>query len=135
MEVHRIDCPDGFLRRAGSLLIADEARHSLALGLTATIVDHPEVYPERRFWVVEDDGAPVAAALRTPPQSLVLARPATNGALATRSTSFSTANESPGPSSRQSSGTRGMGEAVRRVVHERRSRTLTTPADGKGRVS
>ena len=36
------------------LLLADEARHNLILGLAATLRDHPQLYPEHRLWLVED---------------------------------------------------------------------------------
>lgn len=74
-----------FLARARPVLLADEARHNLALGILSTIVSHPEIYPTRRYWVVEARGAAVGAALRTPPYNLILARPldgAVLGALA-----------------------------------------------------
>jgi predicted GNAT family acetyltransferase len=70
-----------FLARAGPLLVADEARHNLLLGLAGTLRDDPAAYPEHRLWVVEDAGAVVGAALRTPPHSLVRARPLRDGAL------------------------------------------------------
>jgi predicted GNAT family acetyltransferase len=57
------------------VLLADEARHNLPLGLLATISSHPEIYPERRFWLVEENDVVVGAALRTPPFNLLLARP------------------------------------------------------------
>ena len=63
-----------FLERAGPLLRADEARHNLILGIAGTIRDTPHVYAERHFWLVEDAGGVVGAALRTPPHNLVLAR-------------------------------------------------------------
>lgn len=75
MQVALIDDPDEFLDRAGGLLLRDEARHNLALGLLGTLREHPWRYPERRFWLVEHEGAVVAAALRTPPHGLVLAQP------------------------------------------------------------
>lgn len=70
-----------FLEVAGTLLVGDEPRHNLILGLASTLRDHPARYPEHRFWVAERDGAPVAAALRTPPHNLVLARPTDHEAL------------------------------------------------------
>jgi uncharacterized protein len=71
-----------FLQRAGALLTADEARHNLILGIAGVVRDRPEVYPEFRLWVVEDGGAPVAAALLTPPYNLILADAATREAVA-----------------------------------------------------
>lgn len=63
-----------FLERAGPLLLADEARHNLILGLAGTLRDNPGLYREHAQWIVEADGAVVGAALRTPPHNLVLAR-------------------------------------------------------------
>jgi uncharacterized protein len=66
-----------FLEQAGPLLLADEARHNLILGVAGVVRDRPDLHPEARFWVV--DGA---AALRTPPYNLALARPRDDDALA-----------------------------------------------------
>ena len=70
-----------FLGRAGPLLEADEARHNLILGLAGVLRDRPEVYPQFGLWVVEEAGAPVAAALVTVPHNLVLADARAPGAL------------------------------------------------------
>lgn len=71
-----VQAPDAaaFLERAGPLLLADEARHNLILGLAGTIRDHPERYPDFGLWLVEDGGTVAGAALRTHPFNLVLAR-------------------------------------------------------------
>ena len=61
-----------FLERAGPALRADEARHNLILGIAGTLRDHPAVYPDHAFWLVEADGAVAASALRTLPFNLVL---------------------------------------------------------------
>jgi GNAT superfamily N-acetyltransferase len=66
-----------FLERAGPLLLADEARHNLILGVAGTARDMPHLYPGARFWVV--DGA---AALQTPPYNVVVAKPRDPDALA-----------------------------------------------------
>lgn len=64
-----------FLERAGAYLSADEARHNLILGLAGTLRDNPALYRGQRLWIVEDAaGEVVGAALRTPPNNLVLAR-------------------------------------------------------------
>jgi predicted GNAT family acetyltransferase len=81
VDVRRVDDPAEFLVAAGPLLLADEARHNLILGLAATLRDAPGQYPEHRLWLVEDGGAVVGAALRTPPHMLAVARPAAGGAL------------------------------------------------------
>jgi len=73
MQAHRVGSAREFLERAGTLLQADEARHNLILALAWLLHDRPEVYPEFGLWVVEEAGAPAAAALITPPFNLVLA--------------------------------------------------------------
>jgi predicted GNAT family acetyltransferase len=71
-----------FLRAAGPLLLANEARENLIFGIAGTIVSQPGRYSEHRFWIVDDDGEPAAAALRTPPYYLVVAKPRDDDALA-----------------------------------------------------
>ena len=71
MEVVQPTDVSEFLERAAQLL-ADEARHNLILGLAGTLRDEPGLYPEHTLWLVEDAGAIVGAALRTPPYNLVL---------------------------------------------------------------
>jgi predicted GNAT family acetyltransferase len=70
-----------FLSAALPFLLAEEARHNLILGLAQTLRDTPALYPEARFWIVEEDGEVIAAALRTPPHNLVLARPRDDSAI------------------------------------------------------
>ena len=74
MEVVQLADSAEFLRRARPLLLADEARHNLILGLAGTLCDHPNVYPDSALWLVEDAGRVLGAALRTRPLNLVLAR-------------------------------------------------------------
>jgi len=71
MEVVQPTDASEFLERAAPLLV-DEARHNLILGLAGTLRDEPGLYPEHELWLVEDAGAVVGAALRTPPYNLVL---------------------------------------------------------------
>jgi len=75
MKVERLDDPARFLTAASPFLLEDEARHNLILGLAHTVQSTPDAYPEHSFWVVRRDGDVVGAALRTPPNNLVLARP------------------------------------------------------------
>jgi uncharacterized protein len=82
VEARRISDPSEFLAAASPLLLEDEARHNLILGLAATLRDRPGYYPEFRLWVVERDGDVVAAALRTAPFNVVVARPSDDNALA-----------------------------------------------------
>ena len=81
MDVRQVADPREFLDFAGPLLLADEARHNLMLGLARTLVERPSHYPEHRLYLVEDGGAVVGAALRTPPHNLTVAQPAAGGAL------------------------------------------------------
>ena len=73
MRFVKVEQAAEFLERAAPLLLAAEARHNLILGVVGTVRDHPHVYPERRFWLVEEDGTVVGAAARTPPHNLILA--------------------------------------------------------------
>jgi hypothetical protein len=82
VEVERLDDAATFLETAGPLLLADEARHNLILGIAGTIRDVPELYPARNLWLVRQDGEVAAAALQTPPYNVVLARPRSPQALA-----------------------------------------------------
>jgi uncharacterized protein len=82
MDAVRLDDAAAFLREAEPLLLADEARHNLILGIAGTIRDTPDLYPLRSLWLVRAGGEVVAAALRTPPYNLVLARPRSTPALA-----------------------------------------------------
>jgi hypothetical protein len=80
----RVVTPDAaaFEKAAAPLLLADEARHNLILGLLGTIRRHPSVYPDHGLWLVEDPGGEiVGAALRTRPLRLVLAEPSDSAAL------------------------------------------------------
>jgi hypothetical protein len=73
--VTRSDDATAFLAEAGELLLADEARHNLILGLAGTVRDSPDLYPLRSFWLARHGSQVVGAAMRTPPYNLVLARP------------------------------------------------------------
>ena len=75
MRVEQSDDPARFLVAAEPLLLEDEARHNLILGIAGTLRDHREVYREHRLWVVYAASEAQAAALRTPPFNFVLARP------------------------------------------------------------
>ncbi len=81
MEIRAFEDAGAFLEAAGPLLLADEPRHNLQLGIAGTLVAAPDRYQEKRFWAVFDGGEPVAAALQTPPFNLVLVRPRDDAAL------------------------------------------------------
>jgi uncharacterized protein len=80
MEVRTHDDPSAWLEAVLPLLMLDEARHDLHLGLVHTLVHHPFVYPSKHLWSVEDAGTVVGAALQTPPHNLILAQPSAEGA-------------------------------------------------------
>lgn len=81
MSERTLEDPVEFLEAASPLLLEDEARHNLILGIAGTLRDSPALYPERRLWVVENSEGVAAAALQTPPFNVVLARPRTEAAL------------------------------------------------------
>ena len=81
MHVRELSDPATFLRVAEPLLMRDEARHNLLLGLAYTLRDEPAVYPEHHLWIVESGEEVVGAALQTPPHSLVLACPSEPAAI------------------------------------------------------
>jgi len=81
MDVRRVTDPAVFLAAASPLLLADEARHNLMLGIAGTLRDHPSHYPDYGLWLAEDGSETVGAALRTPPHNLVVARPRHDSAL------------------------------------------------------
>lgn len=81
MEVKRVVTPAEFLERAGPLLLEDEARHNLILGIADALNVDPARYRTFHLWVVVDSGRVVSAALQTPPFNITVARPATASAL------------------------------------------------------
>lgn len=74
MRIRRFARPSEFLESAGPFLLQHEAQHNLILGLAAGVL-HGEwsEYPPY-LALVEDRGAVVLAALRTPPRNVVLSR-------------------------------------------------------------
>jgi uncharacterized protein len=80
MEAVRVDDAAAFLAEAEPLLLADEARHNLILGIAGNVRDG--VYDDFRLWLVLDGADVTAAAVQTPPYNLVLARPRSPEALA-----------------------------------------------------
>ena len=80
MEVVRLEDAAAFLTEAEPLLLDDEARHNLILGIAGNVRDG--VYEDFRLWLVRDGERPVGAALRTLSYNLILARPGSPEALA-----------------------------------------------------
>jgi hypothetical protein len=75
MEVEHVMGAEAVLDRLEELLLRDEARHNLALGILSTARAQPSVHPELHGWVAREGSRIVAAAVRTPPHNLVLAQP------------------------------------------------------------
>jgi len=80
--VKEFESPRAFLESTASLLLEDEARNNLILGIAGTLDQHPSVYREFGLWLIEDGGGQVVgAALQTPPYNLVVGRPRNDDAL------------------------------------------------------
>jgi uncharacterized protein len=75
VDVEHLTRAEDVLASAGPLLLAEEARHNLPLGILSTARALPGVYPALLGWVAHDEGSVVGVAIRTPPHNLVLARP------------------------------------------------------------
>jgi hypothetical protein len=73
MEFQLLTDPLDFRDRT-RVLLADEAKNNLMLGILNTVIDNPDLYEDCRVMVVVDGDAAVAAALiTTPPQNLIVA--------------------------------------------------------------
>jgi hypothetical protein len=72
MDVRRLDDPAEFLQAASPLLLADEARHNVMLGIATMLRDYPPQYPEFALWLARRTGSTsgsATAASATPPRS------------------------------------------------------------------
>jgi RimJ/RimL family protein N-acetyltransferase len=81
MHVERFADPAHFRSVVESLLLRDEPRHNLMLGLLGTLIEQPDVYPSFHLWVAREGDTVMGAGLRTPPHLLVLAAPRTDDVL------------------------------------------------------
>jgi predicted GNAT family acetyltransferase len=81
VAARRVISPAEFRELAGPLLAADEARHTVMLGVLDSLISTPDRYSESYLWVCERDGVAEAAALRTPPFHAVVAQPRSAAAL------------------------------------------------------
>ncbi|MGZ8619952.1 MAG: GNAT family N-acetyltransferase [Actinomycetota bacterium] len=76
IQVRTLEDPAAFLADARPLLMLDEARHNLMLGVVGRIATEPNSYPVFRLWLAEDpSGDVVGAASMTAPWPIALARP------------------------------------------------------------
>jgi predicted GNAT family acetyltransferase len=82
MELVRYEDPKEFASRTEPFLVADEARHNLLLGISSTLIERPEAYPEFHLWTVEEGIDVLAVAIRTPPFNLAVSRSGREGSLA-----------------------------------------------------
>ncbi len=82
MQLRRFSDPREFLQRAEAFLIEREAEHNLIFGLTNTLIQDPDVYPQFYLAVVEDAGKITLVAIRTPPHNLIISHVAHPNALA-----------------------------------------------------
>jgi predicted GNAT family acetyltransferase len=80
MQILRPTDARSFLDLAGPLLLQDEARHNLILGIAGTTELQPELNPVYHAWVILNGDEVVAAATMTPPHKLVVADPASDEA-------------------------------------------------------
>ena len=81
MEVKSYADPVRFRSHLEHLLLRDEARNCLFLGITGTLIDRPDAYEKFHLWAIDDRGDPVAAAAMTPPHNLHLTDGISNEAL------------------------------------------------------
>jgi uncharacterized protein len=72
MEVRAYDDASRFRIDTDSLLLSNEARNNLILGVSQTLIDRPDAYDSFEGWVIDQDGEAVVAAARTPPWRLIL---------------------------------------------------------------
>jgi uncharacterized protein len=74
VELERLTHADDFLAAAGDFLTAREAEHNVILGLSSRLRESPHAYGDEDpfFLIAKQRGRVVAAALRTPPHSLLL---------------------------------------------------------------
>lgn len=75
MQLHRFDDIKEFGDRTQAHLLQYEAEHNLLLGLSHTLLHHPDRYPHPPYLaIVEIKGQIVAVAIRTPPHKLILSK-------------------------------------------------------------
>ena len=76
IQVRTVDDAAAFLADARPLLMLDEARHNLMLGVVGRIATEPHSYPVFRLWLAQDpSGDVVGAASMTAPWPIAVARP------------------------------------------------------------
>ena len=75
MWVGRLDDLAEYRRRVAPLLEEDEVRHTVMLGVLDTLAREPDRYPGHALWLAAEGEETLAAATRTPPFHVLVARP------------------------------------------------------------
>lgn len=73
MEVVTFDNARSFRERADPLLLENEARNNLILGVTGVLLTDPHAFETFRSWVVSDDGQPLATGIVAGDNNLIVA--------------------------------------------------------------
>ena len=75
MRITRYATAEGFLAAVGEILYADEALHSLMIGVVERVQHNPQAYGEMTPYlaVASDGGTPHLAGTMTPPFGLLVA--------------------------------------------------------------
>jgi len=73
MEIEKLSDAAAFRSEADPLLLEQEARNNLILGVTGTAITSPDRFDQFDAWLVWDEGEVVGSAARTPPHNLILA--------------------------------------------------------------
>lgn len=98
MKIEYLSKASDFLSQVGDLLSKDEAKYGLIQGIANRLVNNPHVYGSMDPWfcIVSDKTGVCAAAMRTPPYNVLLARfsgdPDSSGKLLVDSISQRSAN-------------------------------------------
>jgi uncharacterized protein len=75
MQLHRFDDSQKFWRDAQDYLLRHEAENNLLLGISHTLLHHPDRYPQPPYLaIIKTDNDILAVAIRTPPHKLLLSK-------------------------------------------------------------
>ncbi|OUL18143.1 hypothetical protein BV378_37480 [Nostoc sp. RF31YmG] len=75
MQLRRFNNIQEFWHKAQDYLLQYEAEHNLLLGISHTLLHYPDRYPDSPYLAIaHTKGKILAAAIRTPPNKLVLSK-------------------------------------------------------------
>lgn len=75
MKLHRFEDIQAFYDRTQTYLLHHEAEHNLLLGISNSLLNYPDRYPNPPYLItVEREDEIVAIAIRTPPHKLLLSK-------------------------------------------------------------